>query len=197
MTETNETITDIIAERRRQAEEIERVCADKIKRGVLVSEQFAANVRDLVADIRQEADRLEAALKREKAAIEADALAVGGLVEASRATTENSSAVGDAAKMRKMLEWAKKKALYISKNYKTPISLSGNILELLSYLNTALSAPPRNCDVGTAEEQAMRYESFCCKHRKCIECPCARRPQYNSNCEFVWAQMPYEEGGAK
>lgn len=95
MSNMNETITDIIAEKRRRANEIERVCAEKVKRGVLVSEQFAAGIRDLVADTRQEADRLEAALKREKTAIEADALAVGGLVEASRATAEKSSAVGE------------------------------------------------------------------------------------------------------
>ena len=28
---------------------------------------------------------------------------------------------------------------------------------LLSVVNTALTNPPRNCDVGTAEEQARRY----------------------------------------
>lgn len=81
MAEKQETIADIIAEKRRRADEIERDCAEKMKRGEMTSDQYA---RELVADIRKEADRLEAAYKREKAAIEADALAVGGIVEAMR-----------------------------------------------------------------------------------------------------------------
>ena len=81
MADTQETIADIIAEKRRRADEIERDCAEKMKRGEMVSDCYA---RELVADIRREADRLDAAYKREKAAIEADALAVGGIVEAAR-----------------------------------------------------------------------------------------------------------------
>lgn len=73
MAETNETVTDIIAEKRRKADELE---ASSYR-----PHQF---LRERIAELRQEADRLEAALKREKAAIEADALAVGGIVEASR-----------------------------------------------------------------------------------------------------------------
>ena len=95
MANTNETIADIIAEKRRQAEAVERVCAERMKLSKLASDYL---VRELVTNIRREADRLESAWKREKTAIEADALAVGGFVEASRETTEKSSAVGDAAK---------------------------------------------------------------------------------------------------
>lgn len=29
----------------------------------------------------------------------------------------------------------------------------------------ALAAPPRNCDVGTAEDQAERFYAFCGDHR--------------------------------
>ena len=58
----------------------------------------------------------------------------------------------------------------------------------------ALSAPPRNCDVGTAEEQVERFNKFCLYH-KCSEC------QFNADdgiyleleCGVRWAQMPYEE----
>ena len=53
-----ETITDIIAEKRRRADEIERDCAEKMRRGEMVSDQYA---RELVADIRGEADRLDRA----------------------------------------------------------------------------------------------------------------------------------------
>lgn len=80
MGETQETVDDIVAEKRRRADEIERDCAERMRRGEMVSDRYA---RELVADIRQEADRLEAALRRDKAAIEADALAVGGIVEAA------------------------------------------------------------------------------------------------------------------
>ena len=59
----NETITDIIAEKRRRADEIERDCAEKMKRGEMISDCYA---RELVADIRKEADRLDAAHKRER-----------------------------------------------------------------------------------------------------------------------------------
>ena len=64
MSDTNETIADIVAEKRRQADEIERDCAEKMKRGEMISDCYA---RELVADIRKEADRLDAAHKREKA----------------------------------------------------------------------------------------------------------------------------------
>ena len=58
----HETIADIIAEKRRRADEIERDCAEKMRRGEMVSDCYA---RELVADIRREADRLDAAHKRE------------------------------------------------------------------------------------------------------------------------------------
>ena len=58
-----ETIADIIAEKRRQADEIERDVAEKMKRNKMISDRYA---RELVADIRQEADRLEAAHRRER-----------------------------------------------------------------------------------------------------------------------------------
>ncbi len=63
MSERQETVDDIIAEKRRRAEEIERDCAEKMKRGEMVSDCYA---RELVADIRREADRLEAAHRRER-----------------------------------------------------------------------------------------------------------------------------------
>ena len=64
---------------------------------------------------------------------------------------------------------------------------------------SALSAPPRNCDVGTAKEQERRYDHFCHAHiyqdHCCADCPLASG---KAQCEFAWSQMPYEaqEGGA-
>lgn len=148
--------------------------------------------RERVSDI---ADRLEAAHRREKA------------------TTENSSAVGDAVKLREALIQARaaicKKAKYqcqsLSWENSNIQANCGDILcswrglcEAKTSINAALAAPPRNCDIGTAEEQEERYRNFCRRYQKCAECPCAScRGQLNSNCEFVWAQMPYESEAAK
>ena len=55
----------------------------------------------------------------------------------------------------------------------------------------ALSTPPRNCDVGTPEDQHNRFMRFCdsksmgyCWGRGCRKCIAQ------------WGQMPYEEGDA-
>ena len=67
----------------------------------------------------------------------------------------------------------------------------------------------RKCDVGTAEEQTERYRKFCSAHKylgsdfsyMCKGFGKGRCPFFSSHtksqCEFAWAQMPYEEGGAK
>lgn len=59
-------------------------------------------------------------------------------------------------------------------------------------IDITLSAPPRNCDVGTAEEQFERFDRWC--NSKVIEncCGvCCRK------CLIAWSQRPYEEGGEK
>ena len=66
-------------------------------------------------------------------------------------------------------------------------------------LDAALAKPPRQCDVGTVEEQEDRFEKFCDDHKYVGEdgsnvcsrhCPC-----YNEmDCGIRWGQMPYEEG---
>lgn len=71
---------------------------------------------------------------------------------------------------------------------------------MLEAANTALAKPPRNCDVGTAEEQFKCYLAFChSESRGCKHCPANRtRVRGTSNCDLAWAQMPYaKEGGAK
>ena len=54
---------------------------------------------------------------------------------------------------------------------------------------------PRNCDVGTAEEQAQRFNMFCFPI-KCRECKLYTKEE-RSGCIFRWLQMPYEEGDAE
>ena len=68
----------------------------------------------------------------------------------------------------------------------------------LDKAKAALSEPIRNCDVGTAEEQAERFDAHCRKHMGCLTCPLREKDGgVPKHCEFVWSQMPYEEGGAK
>ena len=55
---------------------------------------------------------------------------------------------------------------------------------LFDIADAALSAPPRNCDVGTPEEQIERHNSYCLSGVHCTY-TCRR-------CYAQWAQMPYD-----
>ena len=71
----------------------------------------------------------------------------------------------------------------------------------------AMIKPRRNCDVGTPDEQAERFENFCLKYigcaeetggRHCVGCPMEKASKnITQKCELYWAQLPSEEGGAK
>lgn len=76
------------------------------------------------------------------------------------------------------------------------------IREAHEAVNAALAALPRNCDIGSAEEQQDRFREFCRKHFDARECGLGRSvakcPAYRGDkipdCSLWWAQMPYEEG---
>lgn len=59
------------------------------------------------------------------------------------------------------------------------------------HVRIALAKPPRNCDVGTAEEQADRFVEFCDEEKgnreHCRNCSLCNA----QDCELAWAQMPY------
>lgn len=59
--------------------------------------------------------------------------------------------------------------------------------QIREWAEAALSEPRRNCDVGTADEQAERFVDFA---HLCFQSEVVR-------CAMNWAQMPYEEVGAK
>lgn len=197
----NETVADIIAEMRALSNPI----SDSI---------IAINGRSI-------ADRLEAAFKREKSEAEADALAAGGIVEASRKRVlsktrendNNGTAVytndnnGNAAAMREALkpwiafaEWllenAGKDGLGKAIQENGPI-----IRQRLEELREALAAPRRNCDVGTVGEQEARFFAFCKNHDCTANCPVKKKWNFewghNPSCGVLFSQMPYEEGDAK
>lgn len=75
--------------------------------------------------------------------------------------------------------------------------------ETLPIIDAALDAPPRNCDVGTPEEQSVRMAEFCrAQYKKsdgvmlCSGCQFHNRE--GLDCQFAWAQLPYEaEGGVE
>ena len=54
-----------------------------------------------------------------------------------------------------------------------------------------ISMPLRNCDVGTAEEQAKRLDEFCDIHDCRSDCPLFKAD--SCGCELAWAQMPYQK----
>ena len=140
-----------------------------------------------VREFQDYADRIEAAHRREVATTK-ESLAVG-----------NS---GDCAKLREALVQVQKKINYLIGNLTVPNSLVANRMEINGIINAALAAPPRNCDVGTAEELAQRFYSFCTEHSSAIQgmcdckCPCIDSGD-KCHCLCKWMQMPYKEGGAK
>lgn len=65
----------------------------------------------------------------------------------------------------------------------------------LPIIDAALSAPSRQCDVGTPEEQVERWQAFCDQFDDdCTGCTCdvAACASY-TGCFARWAQTPYAE----
>jgi len=65
-------------------------------------------------------------------------------------------------------------------------------VKMRKIVKKALEEPPRNCDVGTPEEQNERFNKFCCAHKCCHGCPLDGEPY----CQLAWSQMPYTESEA-
>ena len=130
---SNKTIAVIVAEKRVRANEIEGAAGRN-------ANQFQ---RELIADLRAEADELEAAAKLERERAEADALAVGGIVEASR------KPAGDCAKLREALGLCVKEMCARCREAADALTSSVPCLEgceTLKIAKAALAAPARNCD---------------------------------------------------
>ncbi len=128
MASKNKTIAGIIAEKRRLADITEASYPENPR---LRREDEA-----FVVSLRYDADRLEAAYKRE---------------------------MGNAAKMREAL-MAIRDAIK-----EHPYQLDEDAV--YNICTEALAAPPRNCDVGTAEEQIERGQGFCKRYDEdCTGC---------------------------
>ena len=108
--------------------------------------------------------------------------------------------LGNAAKMREALE-AVVKVGYPHNFQNEAQHIREYCYEITTAIKkcfAALSAPPRNCDVCTAEEQSARFDAHCRKHMGCFACPLREKDGgVPKHCEFEWSQMPYENGGAE
>ena len=148
-------------------------------------------------DVLEFANRIEAAAKREREAGAEAAQVCGEIGEmiGREATREKSSRVGNTEKMREALS----DACYAMFNFlKTQNGGYGEMAKALDKAKAALAEPPRNCDVGTDEEQSRRYEELCDRHTCGSRCSASGCPMYEHDCSpFAWGQMPYEEGSAK
>ena len=191
MASENETIADIVAEMRGPYYKICRsnVSLDKDMMGYM---SFMAN-------------RIEAAAKREReAGAEAAQICgeIGELIGREAACKEkvtDCNHLGNAAAMREALERCASMGDQIDNQlgssedtvyaFRGERCLAHNISECA---RAALSAPPRNCDVGTADEQVRRHLEWCKRNLyKCHSTPsCAA-------CFAEWAQLSYDEGSAK
>ena len=107
---------------------------------------------------------------------------------------ETTTPTGNAAEMREALLEAS-----IALSDATHHHLTENdAKECLAVVEAALSAPPRNCDVGTPKEQSARFDAHCRKHTGCLTCPLREKDGgVPKHCELAWSQMPYEHGDTK
>ena len=119
---TNDIIADIVREMRTIGR-LDEKSTDKIPRSLQA------------LGLRTYADRIEAAANRE-----------------CEATSEKSSQVGNAAKMREALSRILGIADHLQTRFAIPKLASEEILELKQIAESALAAPPRNCDVLSKDE---------------------------------------------
>lgn len=111
----------------------------------------------------------------------------------SGAGSDSRDNSGNAAKLREAID----KCVNLITEFgnaeivKTPLDV---IIDIEAILKAALAAPPRNCDVGTPDEQARRFERFCNRYdHDCTGCPCEDMGCASlSDCFANWSQMPYE-----
>lgn len=171
------------------------------------------------------ADRIEAAAVRDIRAERTEAIdeALAHAEEVREAKCRNCErASGNAAAMREALEeLVYCKCLVTGSCGKPMDELCTHTGCIWHPYRAALSAPPRNCDVGTAKEQTERFEAFCQSNMQFYkgmfghddegrldgwdcrkDCPIGRLidagEAVSDHCQLAWAQMPYKaEGGAE
>lgn len=112
--------------------------------------------------------------------------------------------VGDVKKMREALEKIRD-LLFLRGDGKVRCTLTWDEFnDSWLMCKNALTAKPRNCDVGTVDEQIERFNEFCNSKWKdggngnCNNCPFWVSGTIGHDCQIKWSQMPYyEKGGAE
>ena len=214
----NETIADIVAAKRREAQrliesaEASAMCGETMA-GTPYTEEDLEFARQDAKEMLAEADRLEAAMKREaeklNLVIQAQRIEIDAEQDRQRRERGDAAALRDALEALNRIDTRGLKRL-LYELVEADIFDGGLINKIIAAVDkakAALAAPPRNCDVGTAaEEQTTRYRTFCSAHKylgsdlsyMCKGFGKGRCPFFNSNtkskCELAWAQMPYKEG---
>ena len=124
--------------------------------------------------------------KTEEEAIAAHNRVCRAVETAAKQSVTDCNHLGNAEKMRKALKQIHDRVNSLNED------CGVDPIDVRDLARAALSASPRNCDVGTAEEQDARHAKWCDrKHNKdCAALACIL-------CFSKWAQMPYEEGDAK
>ena len=134
-------------------------------------------------------DRIVSAEKREREAGAEAAQICGEMVgreEAKNKSVTNCNRLGNAAKMREALENIAEYAK-AAECHTEDAHLLGYLNQIAMWAEDALSAPPRNCDVGTPEEQHRRFMRFCDSKSMGYCWGRGRR-----KCMAQWGQIPYE-----
>ena len=178
--EKRETIADIVAEKRFRADEIERDVDAKIKRGEMMSRTYAD---EIVADLRKEATRIEAAHQYDVGyATEAAARSV---VKACADLEEAKRACGNAAAMRSALNIA----LSTLFGWQLGQTTRAEHVAAVNAIKAALAAPARNCDsYATVKDAAIAFSK-----RRNNPHPC---PDFVFS-EWLFAPETEHKGGAE
>ena len=182
-----EKVEDIVAEMRNEWAEVYYSEGTRRRDGAYCDNKFVA------IEPSEVSDRIEAAANREREAGAEAAQICGEIGEmvGREAACEKSSQVGNSAAMREALEQIDRIVYFKKRHTKEEV-------EAHRLATTVLTMPPRNCDVGTPEEQSARFDAHCRKHMGCLTCPLREKDGgVPKHCEFAWSQMPYEEGGDK
>ena len=187
-TENPETLADIVRELRDYADSLD-YAGDY---------EPAPNTEPL----RDIADRIEAAAERERKRQEA--LRINEcIVSREEEASEWQKRIGNAAAMREALEVF----VHDFASFKTDVE-HGNlhmmqcmdfIKGFIPLMESALASPPRNCDVGTAEEQGDRFAKLCDSYDCCTPCPIKKlwnfKDGHKPSCGVIWGQMLYKAEG--
>lgn len=134
------------------------------------------------------------------------------VVRLAKNEQEKSAPVGNSAAMREALikcyqlayEWEANEREGIAGVEPDAKDSTETLFDIQQITTAALASPPRNCDVGDVADWENRFGEECDKGHTCSDCPVrhaktrmAIELHKGARCEFIWAQMPYEEGGAK